>query len=169
MRSFSIIFKCRICLMLRIQLICIRHFLIKHLKKRLYFLFIRQSLIRVVVRQYLFMRSQSIFYKRNYTNVPFIKTFVKLYFKGFQFSADKSFLDTLVGPVRRSVTPNAESDPGQDNRENQVRVFVKQLLTALQYMHHRNIVNLVFYKAISFNALGTSRSQARSYIVAGTF
>lgn len=30
----------------------------------------------------------------------------------------------------------------QNQREKQVKVFVKQLLTAIQYLHHRNIVHL---------------------------
>lgn len=55
-------------------------------------------------------------------------------------SADQSLLDTLLAPVR-----NGASDPDTNlgrNREDQVKIFAKQLITALQYMHHRNIVHL---------------------------
>lgn len=56
------------------------------------------------------------------------------------FSADQSLLDSLLAPVRNG-TPDPETKVGR-NREDQVRIFAKQLLTALQYMHHRNIVHL---------------------------
>ncbi|KAI1702784.1 immunoglobulin domain-containing protein [Ditylenchus destructor] len=52
-------------------------------------------------------------------------------------NADKSLLESLVAPA---LTGDEEAT-GQ-RREEQVRVFVKQLLTALQYMHQRNIVHL---------------------------
>jgi serine/threonine protein kinase len=55
-------------------------------------------------------------------------------------SADQSLLDTLLAPVR-NATPDPETHVGR-NREDQVRIFAKQLLTALQYMHHRNIAHL---------------------------
>lgn len=40
-----------------------------------------------------------------------------------------------------SLTDDKSSLKGP-KREEQVRIFVKQLLTALQYMHERNIVHL---------------------------
>uniref|UniRef100_A0A7E4UT80 Immunoglobulin I-set domain protein n=1 Tax=Panagrellus redivivus TaxID=6233 RepID=A0A7E4UT80_PANRE len=51
--------------------------------------------------------------------------------------ADRSLLDDLLAPVRQR-----DSTSPSRNREEEVRIFVKQLLTALQYMHHRNIVHL---------------------------
>uniref|UniRef100_A0A0N5BPH5 Protein kinase domain-containing protein n=1 Tax=Strongyloides papillosus TaxID=174720 RepID=A0A0N5BPH5_STREA len=55
----------------------------------------------------------------------------------FQRSS-KEFLDSLV-PPRVHESLSAKSSPDRDPcKEDQVRVFVKQLLTALQYMHDRN-------------------------------
>lgn len=71
---------------------------------------------------------------------------MKLFY--LKFSADRSLLESLVAPTSRS-SDDAASDSSSDKsslkglkREEQVRVFVKQLLTALQYMHHRNIAHL---------------------------
>ncbi|KAI6241281.1 hypothetical protein M3Y99_00353400 [Aphelenchoides fujianensis] len=55
-------------------------------------------------------------------------------------NADQSLLDSLLAPVR-NATPDPETQATR-NREDQVRIFAKQLLTALQYMHHRSIVHL---------------------------
>lgn len=57
-------------------------------------------------------------------------------FIDFFFSADSSLLENLL-PL-----PKKNDKKFQKNREEEVRIFVKQLLTALQYMHHRNIVHL---------------------------
>lgn len=58
----------------------------------------------------------------------------------------------VAPPPSRSPVPQLNGDLVNNNknnvslfqnlREKQVQVFVKQLLTALQYMHHRNIVHL---------------------------
>lgn len=62
------------------------------------------------------------------------------------FSADRSLLDSLVAAPALTITDeygdDATAPVSGKNREDQVRVFVKQLLTALQYMHHRNIAHL---------------------------
>lgn len=55
-------------------------------------------------------------------------------------SADRSLFDTLLVPL--PVPENGSEQGYGKSREDQVRVFVKQLLTALQYMHHRNIAHL---------------------------
>uniref|UniRef100_A0A914E3E1 Protein kinase domain-containing protein n=1 Tax=Acrobeloides nanus TaxID=290746 RepID=A0A914E3E1_9BILA len=55
-------------------------------------------------------------------------------------SADRSLFDTLLAPV--PTTEDSTENGYGKNREDQVRVFIKQLLTALQYMHHRNIAHL---------------------------
>ncbi|KAL3121107.1 hypothetical protein niasHT_005367 [Heterodera trifolii] len=71
-------------------------------------------------------------------------------------NADRSFIDSLLPPPspRRSPLPSTcGAPPGSDGtaarlgasqctREAQVQVFVKQLLTALQYMHQRGIAHL---------------------------
>uniref|UniRef100_A0A0N4ZEY7 Protein kinase domain-containing protein n=1 Tax=Parastrongyloides trichosuri TaxID=131310 RepID=A0A0N4ZEY7_PARTI len=52
--------------------------------------------------------------------------------------SNKSFLDSLA-PPKIHESYSGRSSPDCDlNKEDQVRVFVKQLLTALQYMHDRN-------------------------------
>lgn len=56
-------------------------------------------------------------------------------------SADRSLFDTLLAPVVPTSDESDENGYGK-NREDQVKIFVKQLLTALQYMHHRNIAHL---------------------------
>lgn len=56
-------------------------------------------------------------------------------------SADRSLFDTLLAPVPTSDDTEEANGYGK-NKEDQVKVFVKQLLTALQYMHHRNIAHL---------------------------
>uniref|UniRef100_A0A914I2N6 Uncharacterized protein n=1 Tax=Globodera rostochiensis TaxID=31243 RepID=A0A914I2N6_GLORO len=68
-------------------------------------------------------------------------------------NADRSFIDSLLPPPspRRSPLPAAATAASgsstalvgtQCTREAQVQVFVKQLLTALQYMHRRGIAHL---------------------------
>uniref|UniRef100_A0A915E301 Ig-like domain-containing protein n=1 Tax=Ditylenchus dipsaci TaxID=166011 RepID=A0A915E301_9BILA len=58
--------------------------------------------------------------------------------------ADKSLLDSLVAPTIQSADrqPADSNQDGSKRREQQVRIFLKQLLTALQYMHQRNMVHL---------------------------
>uniref|UniRef100_A0A914KID4 Uncharacterized protein n=1 Tax=Meloidogyne incognita TaxID=6306 RepID=A0A914KID4_MELIC len=65
-------------------------------------------------------------------------------------NADRSFLDSLLPPPSRrshSRSPSTcqvgEAAPRPSGaREEQVQIFVKQLLTALAYMHSRGIVHL---------------------------
>uniref|UniRef100_A0A183BTP3 Protein kinase domain-containing protein n=1 Tax=Globodera pallida TaxID=36090 RepID=A0A183BTP3_GLOPA len=68
-------------------------------------------------------------------------------------NADRSFIDSLLPPPspRRSPLPAAATSASGSStalvgtkctREAQVQVFVKQLLTALQYMHRRGIAHL---------------------------
>lgn len=56
-------------------------------------------------------------------------------------SADRNLFDNLLAPVPTGDEHTAENGYGK-NREDQVRIFVKQLLTAVQYMHNRNMVHL---------------------------
>ncbi|KAE9550262.1 hypothetical protein FO519_006523 [Halicephalobus sp. NKZ332] len=51
-------------------------------------------------------------------------------------NADSYLFENLLHPGTK------QNETVQRNREEEVRIFVKQLLTALQYMHHRNIVHL---------------------------